>query len=166
MTSAVRAYSTRLDAATEFEVRIIEQLCSAGCKAWPFGQGLLPEDARQFLKTMNTPVRWLPDIMAWRRDLGCIYVDAKDSDHNPRGNHAVETRSSETMMQWLAFSRCPVVYAFPCGGYCHIRVWNAVKFAGRFNGNGSGTPFMLGRHDDTCSPSVEAAIMRGNQVKP
>lgn len=65
------SFATRIVEATEKEKADTARLEKYGCKVYPFGQALLPDDAREYLRKHPALLylRWLSDLLVVRPDL-------------------------------------------------------------------------------------------------
>jgi hypothetical protein len=84
----------RLAIGSAFELDAANELRSRGLRVDRFGQALLPPDVREVLKTTNSLLRWLPDLIGWRPSMPRPFlVDAKTCLPNRRTeNHSIELR--------------------------------------------------------------------------
>jgi hypothetical protein len=58
-----------------------------------FGQALLAPDVRDVLKTTQSLLRWLPDLVGWRPSKPRMFlIDAKGTMRRGTANHSVELR--------------------------------------------------------------------------
>lgn len=152
-------FSDRLSFSYRYEQHVIWVLQQQGFCAEPFGQAMLSDAMRDQLRRNQTKVRWLPDIVA-AGEGQVFYVDAKASTAEKTGNHAVETASTESLLEFQRFSGDPVFYAFPhhnVDTFVPLDEWAAAKWAGNFYGHGSGTPFDLAKCSDVCQIAVKMA---------
>lgn len=142
-----REFMRRLDLAQEFERKVIAELVSRDWQAEGFGQGQLSEEMREVIRRVNTPVRYMPDIIACKRFTGktlLIFIDAKAGEKwRETGKHDVETAALDAAEKWVALSDCPYYFVFPDGGVLTPAVLRELGEPGRFRGVGSGTPFLL-----------------------
>lgn len=140
-------FALRIASAVAFEDQVVERLRALGFVADKFGQGQLPDRQRELLRTVDTPIRWMADIIAQRKFAAgtlCMFVDAKAGDkYKQTNNHDIETRALNTLIEWKRFAKAPslIVTADWC---VHDPEYVAgICWDGRWNGNGSGTPFKL-----------------------
>lgn len=142
-----REFMRRLDQAQEFEQKVIAELIARGWQAEGFGQGQLSEEMRDVIRRVNTPVRYMPDIIACKRFPArtlLVFIDAKAGDKwRETGNHDVETAALDAAEKWVALSECPYYFVFPDGGVLEPPALRELGQPGRFRGIGSGTPFLL-----------------------
>lgn len=142
------SFTNRIASAVAFEQVVVGDLENQGWLAGEFGQSLLPVGVRDQLRRHRTPVRWMPDIIAFRDDQA-LFIDAKNSlPHAVTGNHSVESASTDTQIKWADFSGIQVLYAFPHRdgrvGYITCAAWSVLSKPGPQHVNGgSGTPFHL-----------------------
>lgn len=140
-------FSVRLSRAEEHEKNVVQWLIDRGHRAYRFGQGLLPPECRDDLKRFKTPVRWLPDIIAFSKSgKNHGYVDAKTGRLDTE-NHSIETDAIKTANAWTLLAEVEQEhYFFVWENYdvATLQMVNkhAVDFDGTWN-NGSGTPFRL-----------------------
>ena len=145
------SFRDRMLAGAAFEVRLIDRLQGMGWPAFPFGQGLLPEECRERLKRYTNNeglpclIRWMPDIITYRdMDDGSALValiDAKTCSDRP--NYSIEIRAIETMEIYKDKFHTPTFFVFddwkvltPRTVRAHGRIGPPPRF-------GSGTPYML-----------------------
>jgi Holliday junction resolvase len=69
-------FRARLAGAVAHERAVLSALRDAGWQAFAFGQGLLGDAERKMLQTVDTNIRWCPDILAIK-DRVLVSVDAK-----------------------------------------------------------------------------------------
>lgn len=82
----------RMEIGSAFELDAANELRARGLRVDPFGQALLPPDVREVLKTTDSLLRWLPDLIGWRPNKPRPFlIDAKTC-LRPTRNHAVELR--------------------------------------------------------------------------
>lgn len=119
--------------------------------AAPFGQGLLPEITRNFLRnsTDNSGaknlLRWMPDIVCINLKDTCFLVEAKSGDRwKQTGNHAVEKESLQAAITFEEHFKIDVLFIFSDGRGLVAR--QLEKHPGKKEYSqracaGSGTPF-------------------------
>jgi hypothetical protein len=120
-------YIKRITSATEKEQLDTAQLEQKyRCKVFPFGQGQLPDQARDFLRkhSPRLPIRWLPDLMVIRPDLYPLHgsewiwlVDSKAGRQDTR-NWDLEKQAHEAHRLQRAALGLPIVYIWPDGCSC------------------------------------------------
>lgn len=133
----------------QHEHRVLQVLRDRGWDAEVFGQSLLSDDMSNTLRRVDSPVRWMPDIIAGKNIGGrqrIVYVEAKGGRrYRDTGNHDLEIASLDAAEKWVSFAgdHCPVFFIFddlgvttPADVRDHCR-------QGTYRGNGSGTPFVL-----------------------
>ncbi len=145
------SFNDRMLTAVTFESHLIEQLKKMGWPAFPFGQGLLPEECRERLKRYTSAdglpclIRWMPDIITYRDfDDGSTLValiDAKTCPNRP--NYSIEIKALETMEIYKEKLNTPTFFVFddlkvltPRLVRKHGRIGPPPRF-------GSGTPYVL-----------------------
>lgn len=137
----------RLERAQEFEQKVVAALVERDWQAEGFGQGQLSEDMREVIRRVNTPVRYMPDIIACKRlvtGTRLVFVDAKAGDRwKDTGKHDVETAALDAAEKWVTLSECPYFFVFGDGGVLTPDVLRELGQPGTFRGVGSGTPFLL-----------------------
>lgn len=142
-----REFERRLEVATAFEDKVVAALIERGWRAERFGQGQLSEEMREIIRRVNTPTRYMPDIIAARpcpAGTRLSFVDAKAGEKwRETGNHDIETAALEGAEMWESYSRCEVFFVFSDGGTITPKVYRELATPGRFRGVGSGTPFVL-----------------------
>lgn len=142
------SFDDRLAVGGHLEERVLRALRRRLWLAEPFGQGQLSEEMRDRLKRLQTPVRWMADIIA-AKDAGGLtvvaFIDAKGGETYRRtGNYCVEAAALSSAEGWIQHSVC-------CGYYFvfadlgvltpeEVRAWAT---PGRWKGHGSGSPFLL-----------------------
>lgn len=142
-------FHQRLAAAKEHEQRVTDALLVRGWLAEPFGQAMLSDTMRDHLRRIPTSVRWMPDIIAaksYPAGERIIFIDAKAGDrHKETGNHDIELAALESAERWIELSggQCPYYFVFGDGGIVTPGDVREVCWNGFYNGNGSGTPFVL-----------------------
>jgi hypothetical protein len=147
MTGNRAEFLARLETGQTHELRVLESLIRRGWHAEWFGQAMLSETMRTYLRTVDTFVRWMPDIIAAKNIAGCnqiVFVDAKGGQrYKDTGNHDVETSSVKAATAWIEFDQCPHYFVFGDGGVATPADVEEHGQPGTFRGTGSGTPFML-----------------------
>jgi hypothetical protein len=142
-----REFAQRLEAAQEFEQKVIAELTRRGWLAEPFGQGQLSAEMRDIIRRVNTPVRWMPDIICAKRLTAVTslrFVDAKAGETwRDTQKHDIEIAALEGAEKWEQMSGCPVHFVFSDGGVITPTVLRELAVPGQFRGRGSGTPFLL-----------------------
>jgi hypothetical protein len=142
-------FLARLETGQTHELRVLESLIRRGWHAEWFGQAMLSETMRTYLRTVDTFVRWMPDIIAAKNIAGrnqIVFVDAKGGQrYKETGNHDVETSSVKAAAHWITLNRdrCPTFLVFGDGGVATPADVEEHGRPGTFRGTGSGTPFML-----------------------
>jgi hypothetical protein len=150
-------FRTRLASALEHEKNVTKALTERGWLAEQFGQAMLSEPMRDHLRRVKTSVRWMPDIIAAKSFPAgerIIFVDAKAGEkHKETGNHDVERAALESAERWIELSggQCPYYFVFSDGGVATPGDVREACWDGFYNGNGSGTPFVLFKAD-LCRP--------------
>lgn len=87
------AFDERLAIGNAVETAIMVDLEARGLVMHKFGQCLLAPDVREVLKTTNSLLRWLPDLVGWRPKKPRLFlVDAKGTMRRDTENHAIELR--------------------------------------------------------------------------
>lgn len=149
--------------AIQWEQKLIAVFRAKGWTAYPFGQSLLPPEARELLRHyvndahQPTLLRWMPDIIAFRCPEVCgdhpaqlgthpgrvVLIDAKTCEDRP--NYAVEMSAQEAAAAWTDRLHTPTFFVFDDGGVLTPR---DVAQRGRPGpapspGRGSGTPYFL-----------------------
>ena len=147
MTGKRAEFLARLDTGKTHELRVLESLIRRGWHAEWFGQSMLSETMRTYLHSVDTFVRWMPDIIAAKNIAGrnqIVFVDAKGGQrYKETGNHDVETSSVKAATAWIDFDQCPHFFVFGDGGVATPADLEEHGRQGTFRGNGSGTPFLL-----------------------
>lgn len=142
-------FTARLEIGKLHELRVLESLIRRGWDAEYFGQAMLSERMREYLRKIPTCVRWMPDIIAAKNITGknlVAFVDAKGGKkYQETGNHDIETASLVAAEKWIELSgdECPYYYVFDDGTVATPGDVREHGHDGMFRGNGSGTPFKL-----------------------
>lgn len=145
----------RMEIGEQFETAIIGALRARGWYAEPFGQAMLTARMRQYMRATDTPARWLPDVIAAKRVAvqQIVYVDAKAGDEWRRtGNHDVETAAVTAAAGWADFTNCATYLAFTDWSVTTPDRALTCGRPGRWDGNGSDTPFLLISRVSVCMP--------------
>lgn len=72
---------------------ITVDLEARGMHVKKFGQALLAPDVRDVLKTTQSLLRWLPDLVGWRPEKPRMFlIDAKGTMRRSTANHSIELR--------------------------------------------------------------------------
>lgn len=141
------SFERRMRQATAHENAVIEQLRLRGWLAEPFGQGQLPTRIREQLRTIDTDVRWMPDLIAIKsfpNGQQLRFVDAKAGDRwRTSGNHDIETRALEAAEAFYAYAKWPVYFVFSDMSLTDPERIRELGRPGPYYGSGSGTPFLL-----------------------
>lgn len=142
-------FAERMTDAKPTEDRVMAALRARGWDAWPFGQGQLPEQARDALRRYvdssyrPTLIRWMPDILAVLDGdpLRVALIDAKKCN-GPR--YAIETRAVEAAEAFTAM-HIPVFFVMDDGATLTPRDVRERGFLGPVSDStgGSGTPYLL-----------------------
>lgn len=142
-----REFERRLETATAFEEKVAAALVDRRWRAERFGQGQLSEEMRSIIRRVNTPTRYMPDVIAAKRarDLTrLVFVDAKAGEKwRETGKHDVETAALDGAELWEKYSGCEVFFVFTNGDTITPKVFRELAEPGRYRGIGSGTPFLL-----------------------
>ena len=128
--------------------RVVEQaLAKRGWIVEPFGQAMISDRMRIYLQRTQSPVRWLPDLIAaksYAHQTNISFVDAKAGlRYQETGRHDIERASAEAAEGFAQFTQCPVWFAFHDGSVTTPDRVLEVGRPGTFRGNGSGTKFIL-----------------------
>lgn len=142
-----REFERRLEVATAFEEKVVAALIERGWRAERFGQGQLSEEMREIIRRVNTPTRYMPDVIAAKRfgaTTRLVFVDAKAGEKwRETGRHDIETAALGGAELWEQYSRCEVFFVFTNGDTITPKVFRELAEPGRYRGIGSGTPFLL-----------------------
>lgn len=151
------AFQKRMADGKAHELAVLEKLIRHGWDAEYFGQAMLSERMREYLRTQHTHVRWMPDVIAGKRVANrtvIAFVDAKGGHRwKDTGNHDIEKSALKAAEKWIDLSgeTCPFYFVF---GDFRVATPADVRdncADGIFNGRGSGTPFVL-VPADKCRP--------------
>lgn len=151
------SFAARLEQAQQHEIDVRDALRRRGWAAELFGQGQLPDLLRTNLRRVDTPVRWMSDIIAVRpypESRFLVFVDAKaGKKYLETGNHDIEISALESAERWLTFAgdNCRYYFVFSDGGVIKPDRIREIGELGNYRGNGSGTPFLL-FPVDACTP--------------
>lgn len=143
------SFQKRLDVAREHEQRVLDALNQRGWFAEFFGQGQLTPRMREYLREVDTAVRWMPDIIASKRVANrtlVAFIDAKAGDrYKKTGNHDVEVAALCSAEKWIDLSgdQCPYYFVFDDGGVATPDRIRGTGKPGPYYGHGSGTPFLI-----------------------
>lgn len=86
-------FDERLRFGGAVEQAITVDLESRGMCVRPFGQALLAPEVRDVLKTTQSLLRWLPDLVGWRPVRPRMFlIDAKGTMRRATANHSIELR--------------------------------------------------------------------------
>lgn len=145
----ITGFAGRLAAAIAFEDKVVAALTERGWLAERFGQGQLSEEMRSMIRSVETAVRWMPDIIAARRFEALtklVFVDAKAGERwRDTGNHDIEAAALIGAELWRDYSGCETYFVFSDGGVVTPATFREFCEPGRYRGNGSGTPFYVAR---------------------
>ena len=133
---------TLLDNGHRYEAEVTADLQARGWRVQPFGQGLLSPLTRAWLGRSVYPVRWLPDLIAARRD-ALAFIDAKRSLRVDR--HAVEELAVRSAIGFEAWNHLAEFYVFPDGCVARpatVRAYGVQGVAERTRAS-TGKPFLL-----------------------
>jgi hypothetical protein len=145
----MRTFLERMASASEFELTVLDALRDRGWSAERFGQGQLGENLRDHLRKVDTPVRWMPDIIAAKPFAArtiVVFIDAKAGQrYRDTGNHDLEVSALESAERWIEYSSdaCPHYFVFQDWGVTTPAVVRELGWRGSWRGFGSGTPFLL-----------------------
>jgi hypothetical protein len=149
-------YAARQNDGLLWEQELKRWLGENGFVVGSFGQGQLDSSVHRCLRGLpyRSDVRWLPDILAVS-DQQAFFVDAKFSrKFFETGRHDVEQASTDALVRFQESIREPVLYGFHhldnTPGFIPVGRWADLSRPGRYNGNGSGTPFNLLECDKCC----------------
>jgi hypothetical protein len=151
---AIDTFASRITKAVAKEVADTEKLEQKyGCKVYRFGQALLPDDAREYLRYHPNPlyVRWLSDLLAVRPDLwraraleSMWFIDSKIGREDTLYWDLEKAAHTAHRLQQIALG-LPIVYIWPDGCSCSYvdDLPDEVLKDGPPNRSGSGTPYWL-----------------------
>ena len=149
----MNTFEERIANGSAHERLVIQMLEEREWTVTAFGQGMLPDAIRAGLRQTQSPMRWMPDILAYRSNDGMVVcIDAKAGETWRRtGNHDVETAALDAAERWEIYSGQPYYFVFADGGVLTPAEIREQSKPGWFRGNGSGTPFVL-VSAGSCSP--------------
>jgi hypothetical protein len=171
-------FDERFTVGTALEVAVANDLTARGITVSKFGQALLDEDVRDVLKTTQSLLRWLPDLIGWRPSRPRPFlIDAKSCVRKDTPNHSIEMRVllAAKFTDLPVFFICDEFKVLPSGEVWPDGSWRAccddclqkalADPTGRLlptrcpehvrkSGRGSGTPYVLVRRDK-CRPPEE-----------
>jgi hypothetical protein len=138
-------FTDRITQARAHEKAVEAHIDHAGWDVCEFGQGCLSEEVRRALQPIDTPLRWMPDLVAVRGQVAYL-VDGKWSNRQDTGNYDIECSSLAALHEFYISLRLPVVtvwFDFRCNFSWELLASDAPLRRGPWRGNGSGTPFWL-----------------------
>jgi hypothetical protein len=96
------SFDRRMREAHELEGAVLDALRARGWTAEPFGQGQLPEDVQAILRQVETPVRWIQDIIECKKFAAhtlAVFVDAKAGERwRKTDRHGIEQSAAESAL--------------------------------------------------------------------
>jgi hypothetical protein len=131
-----------LEQGVAFEQRVAAALMRRGWAVAPFGLGMLPRGAARALSRRATPLRFLPDLIAWRGD-DVQLVDAKSGWSGPAHRHDVNASSAFAAGQISDLANLPEWFVFEDGHAVQPDVILRRGTTGEHKGNGTGLPYLL-----------------------
>lgn len=102
------SFQRRLQLAEEHERYVAQELEQRGWLVQRFGQGLLDERIQSALKDRETPMRWLPDLLACRGQK-VVLIDAKAEQRKDTANFSLELTALTSMVLHKYLYGLPVV---------------------------------------------------------
>jgi hypothetical protein len=112
----VSGFEDRYAAGVAFEKRVMEYLRCRGWHVEPFGQALLTDAMHRLLTDVETPVRWMADLVASKRlrDRTAVrFIDAKAGEvWRQTGNHCIETAALDAALKWETYSGASSWFVF------------------------------------------------------
>lgn len=142
-------FADRMRLAAQFEADVIAALHARGWHAEPFGQALLSTAIREALRQAadETPLRWLPDIIASKRFASrtlTVLIDAKSGHRwKETGNQCVETAAARSQASFAEWAGIPIYIVFESHAVMTPAVILEIGYPGPHHGHGSGTEFLL-----------------------
>lgn len=140
----------RLSFALTHEANVLDHINGRGggwyAESW--GQSLLSEAIRKHLKASASPIRWLPDIIAFAPNCALLTFEAKTTTHRTSPNWDIETASLTSAIAFERFARAPVYFVFDDLTVARPSDILDVSWDGPRTRNGSGTPYKLTRRSD------------------
>ena len=140
------SFQRRMHIGESHESAVARELERRGWTVVQFGQGLLPDDIRTALMDRETPLRWLPDLIAAKPQQNrVVLVDAKSEQRSDTPNHSLEVAALTSMLLHQYMYGIPVVIVwsdFKCSLPQHLK---PVRWVLDTDGwvRGSRTPFLL-----------------------
>jgi hypothetical protein len=107
-------------------------------------------EVRDALRRIDTPIRWLPDLLAVRGDAAYL-VDAKWTNRQDTGFYDIEWSSLVALDEFYRCLRLPVAlvwYDLGVSFTWELLADGAPLRRGHWKGSGSGTPFVLWPKDE------------------
>ncbi|MFI1487986.1 hypothetical protein [Streptomyces sp. NPDC020747] len=96
----------------EHEAYVSNRLTQRGWDVSQWGQGTLTGNVRRVLRSTDSSIRWMPDLIAARGDVLAL-IDCKSRMTSTTTNrHAVERAAVRAHLQLTAWTYLPVYYVF------------------------------------------------------
>lgn len=141
------SFERRLATGVAFEDKIVAALIDRGWRAELFGQGQLTDEMRDAICRVNTPVRWMPDVITAKRfpaRTRLVFIDAKAGETwRKTGRHDVEDGALIGAESWSTYADCETYFVFSSGDTITPAAFRQAATPGTYRGVGSGTPFLL-----------------------
>lgn len=137
------SFSDRMTLARAHEQSTAQRLRAYRWEVCDFGQGQLTAPMRDALRRINTPLRWMPDLLAVRETKVAL-IDAKAEQNKDTPNFSLEKSSHSAHIRWWVTFGIPLVYVwddFRCNYITDLGEEHLHQ--GAWLGRGSGTPFWL-----------------------
>lgn len=112
MGSMTSTWAERKRIGDQLEQRVTAELLRRGWSVSPSGQGCFTDQICAALHLSDSPVRWIPDLIASHGPTVC-WIDCKASLSGGRSRrHAVEQRAVKVHLQLFALLELPIFYVF------------------------------------------------------
>lgn len=140
-------FAHRMIGALAAEDTVLQQLIEAGWKAIPFGQGTWPIDFRMAAKLCfdefghPSLARWLPDIIACKPPLICMFDVKYDSGKTE--NYSIELKALEALEASENSFHIRSLFIFEGLFVLTPEIVRSHSRHGRPSDEGSGTPYVL-----------------------
>ncbi|KAA6223669.1 hypothetical protein CP973_18640 [Streptomyces albofaciens JCM 4342] len=106
------SYQQRKAIGGAHEEHVAHELTLRGWDVSPWGQGTLTANVRRVLRTTDSSIRWMPDLIAVRgEDLALVDCKSRMTSGTTH-RHAVERAAVRAHLQLTAWTYLPVFYVF------------------------------------------------------
>lgn len=139
------SFANRMACAHKWEQDVAATIRQYGWGCEPFGQGQLSDNARGILRHVQTPLRWIPDLIAYRDPYDVALFDCKWG-RTDTPNWSIEIAAVESDINFFEFCGLPIYYVWPdytCSTPDSVFEVGLRRAEGWHDGAGSGTPYYL-----------------------